>query len=151
MKLSTTPLGFTLVEILVATSLLAITVALTGTYLLAGYQKAQLDKQTNLLIDQLEYARQNSIVAVEGNAYGVRLDPQNSQVQVLPGNRVKRLNPNIKVEYQPEDYPNLIEFETVTGYPTAGQVSLRLQLNDYVSHIYIDEFGYINQTPIRKI
>lgn len=138
--------GITLVEILIAITLLGLTVLISFSFVFSLRGKAILDADAEKLVAALEYARQQSIAAYQGNAYTVEFYPPSS-FMIQPENT--RRNFNKLVHYHtPLPQPS-VTFNKLTGKPNLP-IDIELESGDLYSVISISSQGLISKSAIEK-
>lgn len=138
--------GFTMIELLVSIVVLGVTLAITTSFILGVREKAVLQRDTDIVINSLEFARQQSIAAYNGESYSLIIQPPNV-VSVQPGNVAKKLHKSIQIETVPD--VSKVDFQKLTGnIPQAQTIFLRIGTLE--SKITIQSNGLIDQDPIKQ-
>lgn len=138
--------GFTLIELLVSMVVLGVTLAITTTFILGVREKAILQRDSDQIVQLLEFARRQSIAAYNGQQYSLVFQPD-SVITVEPGTTKRTISSRLEVETVPDT--NTITFNKLTGTLSRTQ-EINLKLSGLKTTITIDKGGLISQDNIER-
>lgn len=134
--------GFTIIELLIAAFILALTFGLVVTMAVTGRSKSLLENETTKLTTAIEYTRQQSLAAYQGQEYSIVIKPDNT-FTILPENTTKKLRVNVL----DPGVPTQITFHKITGL-TDSEHQITLGSGNLETTITISPQGQITSTPI---
>lgn len=141
------PFGFTLVEVLIAVSIMGILAAVSGSYFLTQQTKSRLRFERDNVVAALEFARQNAAAAKEGTSYSLEFNSANTY-QITPGGKPKKLSGSVVFD----PLPNPISFNILTGWLQSGtSETITLVLGDFVCTVRVSESGIITASEVEPI
>lgn len=144
-------LGFTLVEILVALSILVIVSAASGAALLPMYFKYKLQNEVDHVYAIFTLAQQNSIAVNQGLEYGIVVDDISKTVKVSPHGKSYKVSSAVNLMTE----PNITElkFAKRTGFPLQtpnSNFSLTMKSRNFESGIMVNPNGLISKLPMKS-
>ncbi len=142
--------GFTLVELIVVMTIIALVVGASTPYLLGTLERQRLTKERDKIVAELKQAQQKSRVAQNGESYGISFVSPGFYL-LLPENK------QISYQYgiQLNSTADLVFFRKLTGQlelspqetnPPGSDLTLELQSNRFTTQIRINSYGVLDTT-----
>lgn len=134
-------------ELLVAISLLGLTVAMTLGYLLPLRQRAGLQQDMDQLTRFLELSRQQSVAAHRGQAYGVEIIEGTNVIYLLPFGSERQLSSQTRLTIEGDS--NEIVFSRLTG-ALDQDYTISLRNRGLLGQVMVSQTGLITQETIHR-
>lgn len=140
--------GFTIIELIVAMSIIAIITMMSIPYLFGTKDKAYLAKETEIFVGVLNSVRQESITASQGLAHSVMILPaENKYLEVVSS---EEHDLGAGVTFTHPTFPTEITFSKLRGQVNSP-VFIELNYKSYTSTVSILTTGIIESSvPERK-
>jgi prepilin-type N-terminal cleavage/methylation domain-containing protein len=140
--------GISLLEVLLATAILAILTGLATPYLLGTKEKILLETEQEKIANVLREGRQKAIAAYEGYGYQIRFNPPR-EVILQPETDHQLIAVNQQVEITIAN-PEEINFARLTGQPDSS-FNLTLESRRFRCQVNLSPEGIITTTkPERR-
>ena len=142
--------GFTILELLLVLSLIAIISAVTFPFFLSSQTSTNLRTHAQTIKQALRIAEQKAISGQEASEWGVYFDDQNKKYILYKGISYSSRDSNFDREYEyPEaltvstDFGDNIYFNLNSGIPSTNGTTTISSYNDEMFNVVITSFGLI--------
>ena len=148
--------GFTLIEVLIVTTIIAATSLLTFLTVPQYLDRQNLLRTANVVVSHLRDTQNDSVITKNAKQYAIRFYPnqlETLQVQTDSSLKIERTIPfprQLTLQYNLANNQNVIYFTKLTGRPNTT-ANLTLKSSRYQIPVTVNSNGQISQSELTKL